>query len=202
MKGSWCQAALRRVVERRNGHGSYANWYPLAWNVKVDMYPTFEQAFLCMAKENFKTPADAVLRLRGWREMRDKWDIFLEWGADLALEDMRRSFQGPDDWVRTVRPEIAQKYGLPNSFMADVTYEFIGRSGGWLVIDTFGDLAFCREHKIPQIPNYRARELAALIEELDLLVEHRNEEFVHHMGCYMYNELIGETHGSGIAATS
>jgi len=193
MKGSYWQWALQRAYYATPVQPYYdrGRVYPVAWNVKLrGNGPTFEQVFTLMAKDNYHNMADALLRCRGWEGVRDNWEWWLSSTTNFILESMQSSFLD-DDWPRMLCPEIANRYSLPDDTTFSISYEFRGRSGGYLVIDKFQDVTL--DEATIKVPNHVARDLAACIEEVTRIVECREDEFAYQAAFQLYNELQGQS---------
>lgn len=115
IKGNVWRELCARAVEANGGYsGSYSDRCALSWNVGLyAQWPSFDATFAKVYAQGLVSQDegyDSVLL----QELVEKWDDddFAQLIWDRVLEDMRSGVTDADTY-RTVRPEIAARYGLP-----------------------------------------------------------------------------------------
>lgn len=121
-KGNVYRELLAQAIEKNGGYSSgYHDRYALSWNValgwgipdsdKILEKVFFDNEYMEHTREDFMKVVPAA-RLKEWS---DEWDNEHSQGRvwEDVQESMARSVtEGDDDAMRTIRPEIAKRFGL------------------------------------------------------------------------------------------
>lgn len=148
-KGNVYRRLLVGAIERNGGYrGGYHDRYALSWNVSIHEYvKPFDILFPKALAHDYGPGSDADLDPELLTKVRNEWDDeeHMNQVWDWVVESMRRGVVDADAY-RTVRPEIAARYGLPGSEEAmprqykrrtdESAYHPAGREG-WIKINPY-----------------------------------------------------------------
>jgi hypothetical protein len=166
--------------------------YPITWNVKLNSAPTWPEVWQQMVKENYTCENEAILDLGSMAALRARYDASAAGLYEYAVEGMQRSVTD-DDTFRTCRPEVFKRWGVTGQPQYHVKYGFVGRSGGWLVMEEFGHQKLVGgsiEHDVHWWHPDLVRGLLCLMDEIHLSVPKRNEELCYQMAWGFYNNVL------------
>lgn len=192
MSVDWSKRLMALAAKHCDSRWYGGTSYPFCFYAKMHESFDFDKAFQWMSANYRGGFNEAVLSIGDMAALRRAFEAEAEKPEfyDLVLEDMRRTFT-EDDTMRTIRPALAKRYRIPypeNAWL--VEYSFVGRSGGWLSLDKFEGHMLAtryghREDVVEEIKQSSPRTLkllCAMIEEVALTLEKRNDEFHYQAG--------------------
>jgi hypothetical protein len=176
---------VRGVVAR---HYDYWRWF--CWNVKMYKAPTYQQIYAKMVEGHYVCEEDAIVSIRNLQQLKKEWEKpeCASNAHQWVMEDMCNTFTDVRmATARSISPDTAAKFHIdPYPDEWKVTYEFVGRSGGWLSLEMFEGITMRHmtmdpQHTIVDMENDYAQKLCAMIEEISVIVSHRDNEYLYHM---------------------
>lgn len=197
-KRNYMQEAKALVEEHVTSRLYRNSWEHMCWNVKLHdaCTVTFDKVFAEMGKHHYVCEADAMVQIPDRERLRREWDKNEDHTHERIIEDMQSTFVGKNrcDTARCCSPEVYKQFGVPADYdaMWDNTFAFLGRSSGWLSMQSFERVPITDAIWEPQAcHDWWYQHLCCMIITVTEIVNGRNDEYLYQAGFQM-QQLVEE----------